>query len=220
MGMMDWLRSSLRPKVRVPPGHKVVVVGPSPDPVFTRLESGLGFADFGSTPAPAHQPLFDAAERQLRLAPRTPILWSLQEKAVRVWLSDVDVLTDWLWRFHQVRHLRGAEGGDLAVLPDFGPRARLMMDLLQSLGVVVHLPGPDGKILCEVHRPDGSTVLGMLGAAVPGETGRTLQELYAKRIELENSPGPEEALAELKARERSFLRNAFDKRIIYKYAEG
>lgn len=210
MGLLRWLR----PKVRVPPGHKVVITSFSPSPAFARLESGLRIAEFGESPVygpQGYMPVFDAAEKDLRLAPQTSIVWHLQEKAVRIWTSDVEGLKDWLWRFHQVRSVRGeAQAGDVAIVPDFGARARVMIELLQSLGVAVHLPSPEGKVLAEVHRPDGSVTVGMLGAAVEGKTRHVLHDLYTERMRLGEHP-EEGPLAELKTRESAFLRHVLRK---------
>lgn len=203
MSLMNWIRSRFFGTVKVPPGHKVVVMSPTARSAFVRLESGLRLAEFGQTLE--YRSLFDAAERDLRLAPGLSIVWSLQERPVMGWTSDESLLADWLWRFHQVRQIRGTEAGDVAVVPDFGPPARAMMALLASLKIGVHLPGPKGEILVEVHRPDG-IVIGMPGPAVRGGKAPLLWDLYSARMELQGTAGTEDGIEENKSQERALIR--------------
>ena len=127
--------------------------------------------------------------------------------AVRGWTRDEAILSDWLWHFYQVRHVRGGDKGDVAVLPDFGPRAGVMMRLLSSLGVGVHLPGPQGELLVEVHRPDG-IVVGMPGPAVHREAVPLLRELYAERIGLSESSDTGERRDAIVLQAREIIRQA------------
>jgi hypothetical protein len=207
MGLLGWLRSRLpRPGVvRVPPGHKVVVVSPSQHPLFTKLESGLCFADFGQ--AADYQQLFDAVERALRLVPKTSIVWSIQKEPIVAWTSDEVLLANWLRRFHDVRQLRGteAEAGDVAVVPDFGSQGKAMMILLASLGVGVHLPGPEGESLIEVHRPDG-IVIGMPGPAFQGGKRTILRDMYSTPAESGDASDSERRVQEIRAHEQEFIR--------------
>jgi hypothetical protein len=204
MGLIDWIRNKIPTPgmVRVPPGHKVVVIYPSGQTEFLRLESGLRIADFG--PTAEYRELFDIVERNLRLAPGTSIIWYLHREAVLHWASDDALLAGFLRRFFQVSQLRGtAEGGDVAVVPDCGPPAKAMMALLKSLGVGVHLPGPEGQILVEVHRPDG-IVVGMPGPAFQGGEETFLRDLYSERAKLGDAS--EDLLRRSREEERAFIK--------------
>lgn len=168
MGLFDRFRRAPKGMVKVPEGHKVVTVGPGPEPCVARIESGAVIADFG--PQLASAAVFDAVERRLREQPQVMVVWVIGAPALSLLLRELPLLASWLRRFHAVSSLRGpGVRGDVVVVPaSAGPQARALMALLWALDIGAHESAPDGVAFIEVHRPDGITV-GMAGSAYAGE---------------------------------------------------
>jgi hypothetical protein len=169
-----------------------------------KMGSGIWIADFG--PDGEYEQLFQAAENALRQNPAVSIIWAIQESASAGWMSDATALAVWLQRLHQVRRARGsAQVGDVAVLSVSGAKAQALATLLYSLGVGVHQPAPDGAIFVEVHRPDGSIVVGIPGPAFSDTSDRFLHQLNLERDAIEKSPGADAKLHEIRERELAFI---------------
>jgi hypothetical protein len=208
MSIFDRFRRKTSPEVKsvtVPPGHKIVVVHPSPQAAFSQTESGVWIADFGSDRE--YERVFSIVQRRLQEAPDSSIIWVIQESVVSAVVPATPILSAWLHRFHQVKSARGvhAEQGDIAVISPSSTNAQVLMLLLASLGVGIHQPAPqDGSVFVEVHKPEG-IVVGMPGPAFESDQGNALRQLY---LELEHSKGlPDNAarLQEIKAREFALI---------------
>jgi hypothetical protein len=207
MSIFNWFRRKkpVRPGWGiVPPGHEVKIVYPGSQAYFGKMQSGAWIADFGS--GRKYEQLFEATERALRQDPTLNIIWIIQANALEGWTSEAATLAAWLQHFHLVRRTRGAdvETGDVAVVPRSGANARAVMLLLRSLGVGVHLPGPDGAAYVEVHRPDG-IVVGMPGPAFEDAPDRFLRQLNLEQDAVKDCPDAATKLREIARRELDFV---------------
>lgn len=140
----------------VPPGHQVVVVHPSPAPHFSPLKSGYHVADLGYSGDFA--PVLARAESLVHQEGRHAIVWILQTSL----LQQTEVLDSLLAFLAKLRQ----EGIHyVAVFPHADASYREQVTRLRGIGIGVHASAPDGACFVEVHRPDGSIVIGMPGPA-------------------------------------------------------
>lgn len=173
----------------VPPGHSITVWHKSVAPVFVPTSSGVYFADFGAYGSFIE--VFAAAEDLLQREPHTPILWIVQASALETWARDPAILSGWLRRLHCVRRLRGSTEicADTVIAPYEGKDPSGFAGLLRSLGLDVHYPSPqDGSVFIEVHRPDGTIVIGMTGPAAEDRGDRSLLDLNQRLDQFESQP--------------------------------
>jgi hypothetical protein len=143
----------------VPPGHKVLVVKPQPEPGFSRMPSGPWILNFGE-PRFLESGLRTLNEFLARNTERTSVIWLMVADIVAQ-LASSEALTS-----------RSLECGSasttvthLAVFPDDTPERPSLMAAFKTHGFGVHYGGPDRECYVEVHKPDRSIVVGMPGPA-------------------------------------------------------
>lgn len=158
----------------VPPGHRVVIVHPSPHPFFVSSESGPMMLNFGSVENVPYA-LTKIAE------------WvgSAKERLSIVWLMPANILPafdDAPALLAQIENLVATAPhiSHLAIFPGSSPLQDRVMESFRSVGVSTQRGAPDGACYCEVHKPDGSIVVGIPGPDSPvaeSEPGRDLDTL-------------------------------------------
>ena len=145
----------------VPPGHRVVIIFPSRFPFFVPSESGPMMLNFGSVDN-VPSALTKIAE------------WasSIKEQQSVVWLMPADILPafdDAPVLLAQITNLVAAAPhiSHLAVFPDSSPLQDRVMESFRSVGVNTQHGAPDGGCYIEIHKPDGSIVVGIPGPDSP-----------------------------------------------------
>lgn len=146
----------------VPPGHRVVVIYPSPNPFFIPTESGPIMLNFG---------LVDHVPSELTKFAE----WagSVKEKQSVVWLMPADILPafdDAPALLAEIASLVAAAPhiSHLAIFPgSSSPLLERVMESLSGVGVNTQRGAPDGACYLELHKPDGSIVVGIPGPDSP-----------------------------------------------------
>ena len=158
----------------VPPGHRVVVIHPSPDPFFVASESGPIMLNFGSV---EHVPsaLTKIAEWTSKIKEQQSVLWLMPANILPAFDNAPALLA-------QIRDLVAAAPhiSHLAVFPDSSPLLESVMESFRSVGVNTQRGAPDGACYIEIHKPDGSIEVGIPGPDSPideSERGRDLDTL-------------------------------------------
>jgi len=145
-------------ELKVPEGHKVVVIGPSPKPSLARAESGTWILNFGDGKDLGRA--LDALEEFVGRANRQSVIWIVQAEFLAA-IRDVEGF------FARVRTIVANSKGKVGHCAVFAREAAQRIDVmaaLKQIGVGVHYSAPDGACFVEVHRPDG-IVVGMPGKA-------------------------------------------------------
>jgi hypothetical protein len=143
----------------IPPGYSVVVISPSSRPGFARTQSGPWILEFGAPRFIA--PALENLESFLR---------SATERTSIIWLVSGDILAAFpdpapLVEAARERQALSSIVSHLAVFPDDTPTRLAAMRGFHRIGFGVHYGGPARECYVEVHRPDGTIVVGMPGAA-------------------------------------------------------
>jgi hypothetical protein len=149
--------------VQVPPGHKVVMIQPSPQPHFNLLESGFLLLDFGTsgnwrTTLANIETCFDGLDEGQ--APTTITI--LQSEMINELVAAND-LDDFL-AMCQAAGQRGWSA--LWILPNEAASNDEVVAGLKRAGFGVHSSARDGTCFVEVHKPDGTITVGMTGPAL------------------------------------------------------
>lgn len=151
--------------VVVPPGHNIIVISPSPRPGFGQTQSGPWILNFG---APEFiTPAFNTLEKFLRNATeRASVLWLITGDILAAFANPT-ALVDAAQRYRALSSIVT----HLAVFPDDTPSRLTAMRGFTRIGFGVHYGGPARECYVEVHKPDGTIVVGMPGAAFGAEGG-------------------------------------------------
>src|SRR3954470_1447170 len=154
MSFLTSLFGKQKNTVTVPPGHKVVVVHPTPKAYFARAESGVWIADLGAT-----SDFADVVARVAQMsaaAQQASVIWIMQPcvlDSAAAFDSFISTLTA------LVQQSRGIVG-HCVVVPHATEEHTSQMRRLRQTGVGVHYSSEDGACFVEVHKPDG-IVIGM-----------------------------------------------------------
>ena len=145
----------------VPPGHRVVVIKPSPQPFFAPAESGPMILNFGAV---------EYVPSGLKML--ADFASSVKEQQSVVWLMPTNILPafdDSPALLAQIASLVAATPhvSHLAVFPDVSPLLERVMESFRSVGVNTQRGAPDGSCYVEVHYPDGSITVGIPGPDSP-----------------------------------------------------
>ena len=149
--------------VRVPPGHKVVVVHPTHELSFGQSQSGVWILNLGQGPDLARG--LDLLERFTAQTTQASVIWILTGAL----LESIPDYGRFLRRVADVCEASFGRIAHIAVFPDDVPSRATTMRAFRRIGMGVHYGGPDRACFVEVHRPDG-IVVGMPGAVLEGET--------------------------------------------------
>ena len=161
--------------VEVPPGHRVVIIHPLPDPFFTPTESGPIMLNFGSV---ENVPSV--------LTKITDWAGATKEQQSVLWLMPANILPafdDAPAVLAQITNLVAAAPhvSHLAVFPgSSSPLLERVMESFRSVGISTQRGAPDGSCYVEVHKPDGTITIGIPGPDSPvdeSEPGSDLDKL-------------------------------------------
>jgi hypothetical protein len=144
--------------VTVPPGHKVNVIHPAPEPYFGRMDSGIWIAGLGDG-TQAMRVIGKAAKLVVDAVPAY-VVWICLPSM----LDSPSVFDPFLAAFAS---LVGATRGTVdhcVVVANANERQHPQIQRIHELGVGVHHSAPDGSCFLEVHTPDG-IFIGVLGPA-------------------------------------------------------
>ena len=143
-------------KVRVPPGHKVVVIHPVADPQITQLESSF-VVDFGLNAN--WRSVVGTLEDALSLGEIPSTVAILQ----RAMLDNLQALAEVGEFIEAFTRLRARGWMAVWVFPNEAADRTEVVVQLQAAGFGVHGSAPDGACFVEVHKPDGTITVGMAG---------------------------------------------------------
>lgn len=143
--------------VRVPPGHKVVVIHPSPSAQIGLTESKLVILDFGTSGD--WREMLSKVDEGLSHGP-FPASVAILQTAFLASLDAAGELSAFVASWQSAR-----ERGWNAVwaLPGEASARVEVVELLKKAGFGVHGSADDGACLVEVHKPDGTITIGMPG---------------------------------------------------------
>src|SRR5262245_21340554 len=144
--------------VKVPEGHKVVAIGPSPKPFLARAESGTWILNFGDGKDLVRA--LDELAEFVGCVNNQSVIWIVQAEFLAA-LPDVD---GFLARLRTIVANSKDKVRHLAVFAKEAAQRVDVMAAFKQLGIGVHYSAPDGACFVEVHRPDG-IVVGMPGKA-------------------------------------------------------
>jgi hypothetical protein len=144
--------------IKIPEGHKVVVIGPSPKPFLARAQSGVWILNFGDGTDLTRA--LDDVDAFVGKAGQHNIVWIFQAEFLAA-LRDVD---GFLARVSAIAAASRGKVGHTAVFANEAARHTAIMAAFRQIGLGVHYSAPDGACFVEVHRPDG-IVVGMPGKA-------------------------------------------------------
>jgi hypothetical protein len=142
--------------VEVPPGHKVVVFRPTPEPALGRAESGYWILNFGD--GRDGEGALVAIEAFARTGAAAPVIWILDA----AFLGALQDEERFIARVLAVRRESPKGMGHCAVFAGDVARWDSLMRAFKAAGLGVHYAHADGACFVEVHRPDG-VVVGMPG---------------------------------------------------------
>jgi hypothetical protein len=145
-------------EIKVPEGHKVVVIGPSPKPFLARAESGVWILNLGDGKDLGRA--LDALDEFVGRADKQTVIWIIQAEFLGA-LRDVEAF------LARIRSIVAASKGKVGHGAVFAKEAGQRLDVmaaLKQMGIGVHYSAPDGACVVEIHRPDG-IVVGMPGNA-------------------------------------------------------
>ena len=146
--------------VRVPPGHKVVVIHPRTQPLLIPLESNFLILDFGvASDWRILVSVFNERLGRIGVLPTVAILQSAMLDQLRA----AGELRDFVAAWQGIRE-RGWQA--VWVLPREAAGQTDAVELLKSVGFGVHGSDEDGACVIEVHKPDGTITIGMPGASL------------------------------------------------------
>lgn len=159
--------------VVVPPGHRVVVIHPSQDPFFAPSESGPMMLNFGSV---EHVPsgLTKVAEWAGSTKEQQSVLWLMPANILPAFDNAPVLLAQIAKLVTAAPHV-----SHLAVFPGSSPLLDRVMESFRSIGVNTQRGAPDGACYVEVHKPDGSIVVGIPGPDSPANETEQGSELDA-----------------------------------------
>jgi hypothetical protein len=143
---------------KVPEGHKVVVIGPSPKPFLARAGSGAWILNFGDGKDRVRA--LDAVEEFAGRADKQTVIWIIQAE----FLAALPDLEGFLGRIRTIVALSKDKVRHSVVFAKETAQRVDVMAALKQIGLSVHHSAPDGACFVEVHRPDG-IVVGMPGKA-------------------------------------------------------
>jgi hypothetical protein len=145
--------------VAVPPGHKVLIVKPSPVPHLGRYESGVWIAELGN--GVGIEGILSRVRQLATEADQTSVIWIVQPMVLES-SSVFDAVVSALASI-----VRESTDGSrhVVVVPYAEDRHLPQLRRLEQADVAVHYSGPHGECFVEVHRPDGN-VVGMPGRAL------------------------------------------------------
>jgi len=158
MSFLTSLFGKRKDTVTVPPGHKVVVVHPTPKAYFGRAESGVWIADLG-----AASDFTDVISRvaQMSVAGQpASVIWILQPCV----LESAAVFSTLIGTLTTIVEQSCGIVDHCAVVPHASTQHASQMRRLRQAGVGVHYSAEDGACFVEDHKPDG-IVIGMPGSA-------------------------------------------------------
>lgn len=146
--------------VTVPPGHKVVVIYPTTQPSMGILESELLVLDFGADgdwrAMLAHVEAGLAAEQ----APATVTILQRGRIEMLVAAGELDAFV------HAWESARRQGWNAVWVLPNDASGNNEVVTRLKGAGFEVHGSASRGECFVEVHKPDGTIIIGMPGPAL------------------------------------------------------
>jgi len=145
-------------EIKVPEGHKVVVIGPSPNPFLARAESGIWILNCGDGKDLTRA--LDALEDFVGRANEQSVIWIIQA----AYLAAVGDVDGFLARIRAIVAASKGRVGHCAVFANEAAQRIDIMAALKQMGLGVHYSAPDGACFVEVHRPEG-IVVGMPGKA-------------------------------------------------------
>jgi len=147
-------------KVRVPPGHKVVVIHPVADPQIGQLESNFLVVDFGLNGN--WRNVVGTLENAMSRGESPPAVAILQ----RAMLDNLQALAEVDDFIEAFARLRARGWTAVWVLPNEAADRTKVVIQLQAAGFGVHGSAPDGACFVEVHKPDGTITVGMAGPSL------------------------------------------------------
>lgn len=143
--------------VRVPPGHKVVVIHPSPLPQMGVAESKLVVLDFGASGD--WRTMLAKVEAGL-LGGAFPTTITILQWAMIDRLVTAGELSAFVAGWQSAKQ----KGWNAVwILPNKASECDVVVDLLTNAGFGVHGSTEDGACFVEVHKPDGTITVGMAG---------------------------------------------------------
>lgn len=236
---MDRFRQRLSPTkpklVHIPEGYRVVCYLLSPDPGFSKAESGFWIANLGS-----HEdiePGFEIVENILKEGPTSSVIWVLPKGLLGYWATDTFRIAELLRRFYRIQQLRIELGGagnemlscwpsgpldiselfephpqiqylcvaDAAVVADAGLHTKALTTQLNNIGIPAYLPDSENRIFSEIHTP-GSIIVGVPGARINfSPADQTLHQLYLERDKIEKCSNASAKLIEIEKSELAYI---------------
>ncbi len=154
--VVEILSGKFSETVVVPPGHKVVVIEPRPNPYFSQRESGVWIAELGS--GKNIDEIVTRVRKLSEQAQRATVVWIVQP----ILLESPTVFEAVLAAFRPLLSDARKVIAHSAVVPYAGDRHAAMMRRLKDIGMSVYYGGPHGECFVEVHKPEG-IVVGMPG---------------------------------------------------------
>ena len=148
--------------VVVPPGHKVVIAYPTPTPEFRQTASSVWILNFGD--CRFVQAMLDTASEFVSRDEEASVIWILAGDVLET-LDDPAAFLE-----SAATLVRGSSGkvSHIAIFPDDTPSRAQFMRAFRERRFGVHFGGPERECFVEVHKPDGSIVVGMAGPAFTG----------------------------------------------------
>jgi hypothetical protein len=158
----DLLSGKYAKGVVVPPGHKVVVIYPTPNPSFHRCESGFWIVQLGS------------GKDLCEIVPRVRELASQNQQANVLWiippiiLESSSVLDTVVSSLDSIAQDTQAVLRHGAVVPYATDRHLAAMKRLKDIGLAVQYSGANGECFVEIHAPDGTITVAYAGGEFTG----------------------------------------------------
>ncbi|HEV2668400.1 MAG TPA: hypothetical protein VG324_26015 [Blastocatellia bacterium] len=146
--------------VQVPPGHKVVVIHPSPKAQIGLTESKLVILDFGTSGD--WQTMLADIEAGLSSGTFPSTVTILQLPMIER-LDAAGELSAFIARWQSARQ---SGWNAVWVLPNEASTRNDVVDLLKNAGFGAHGSAEDGACFVEVHKPDGTITIGMPGPSL------------------------------------------------------
>jgi hypothetical protein len=146
--------------VVVPPGHKVVVIDPTPNAHVDVVSSGAVIADYGQS----GNWRYTNTQLSAALAKHPgSVVVILQNEMINA-LRQSNEFGEFFgyWKASKRKSVSA-----VWVLPLRASEQASVVSSIQNTGYGVHASAPDGACFVEVHKPNGSIVVGMPGPALP-----------------------------------------------------
>lgn len=146
--------------VTVPPGHKVVVVHPVKVQNFGLTKSGWYILDYGIDDE--WKLANKTAMERLKTKGSINVIAILQSEFIenRMKAGDLSAL---IGELVAIRDGNPQSFSATFVLPMTASTQQGLVDSLKARGFQVHGSAPDGACFVEVHKPDGTIIIGMPG---------------------------------------------------------